>query len=65
MPRVLGRLRPNLLTYIGATHLFAFGFVGVLLTTSNDIVGCENGSGVYFCDAFSPLTGQKLETRAS
>ena len=31
MPRGLGRLRPNLLTYIGATHLFAFGFVGVLL----------------------------------
>ena len=31
MPPGLGRLRPNLLTYIGATHLFAFGFVGVLL----------------------------------
>jgi hypothetical protein len=32
MPRGLGRHRPNLLTYIGATRLFAFGFVGFLLT---------------------------------
>jgi hypothetical protein len=30
MPRGLGRHRPNLLTDIGATRLFAFGCVGVV-----------------------------------